>query len=153
MLICLAVWFIIPSKCFTRLYNILPYPYNVFISCLIISLLGVCSTDEVIQSPNARVITEGESLLIRCDYKTSSFYAMLWYKQSHLQTLQYIDRLRSSGTYGGGSNKFKYFLDTSGKTGSLTIKPTVADSAVYYCAIDPSTVIQTSVSPLQKPPG
>ncbi|MBN3317529.1 HVM06 protein, partial [Atractosteus spatula] len=133
MFICLFVWVIIPSKCF---YGTVYFYSSLIVSSLLIyvSPPGVHSADEVIQTPDTEVITEGESLLIQCDYKTSSFYAMHWYKQSHLQTLQHIGRMRSSGKDGGASDKFQFSLDTSRKTGSLTIKPTVADSAVYYCA-------------------
>uniref|UniRef100_W5MFM5 Ig-like domain-containing protein n=1 Tax=Lepisosteus oculatus TaxID=7918 RepID=W5MFM5_LEPOC len=114
-------------------------------------LVGADSADEVTQTPRAQEVSEGDSVRIQCSYTVTNFYAMQWYKQSKNNGIQYINKATGSSTYGDVSDKYKPAVDTSKKTGSLTIKPTMADSAIYYCAIEPSTVIQRSISPLQKP--
>uniref|UniRef100_A0A8C9WI05 Ig-like domain-containing protein n=1 Tax=Scleropages formosus TaxID=113540 RepID=A0A8C9WI05_SCLFO len=67
----------------------------------------VQSADEVTQSPASKEVTEGQSVIIDCSYKTSNFYAMQWYKQPI----------------------------NGEKRGTLRITPTADDSAIYYCAI------------------
>ncbi|MGH0154662.1 UNVERIFIED_CONTAM: hypothetical protein FKN15_048032, partial [Acipenser sinensis] len=100
---------------------------------------GAHSEDQVTQKPDSLRVSEGESVRINCRYQTSSFYAMQWYKQAPNQGLKYINKAtRDGSTYGDDSGKFKPAVDTSSKTGSLTIQPSVSDSAIYYCAIEPA---------------
>uniref|UniRef100_A0A8C4XDL5 Ig-like domain-containing protein n=1 Tax=Erpetoichthys calabaricus TaxID=27687 RepID=A0A8C4XDL5_ERPCA len=117
------------------------YKYNMIqiIQCWILYFLylGVYSQDTVNQSPSAQHIAEGHSFQITCTYKTSSFYAMQWYQQNRNEGLKYINKVTSSRTYGDDAGKFKPTVDTSSKSGSLTIKPSLSDSGTYYCAIEP----------------
>ncbi|KAL4608394.1 hypothetical protein GN956_G25314 [Arapaima gigas] len=106
----------------------------------------VHSADEVTQSPESEVVTESQSVTIHCSYKTSSFYAMRWYQQPvNGGSPKYINKVRSSNKYGDYSGKYQPELDTSNNRGKLTVTPTADDSAIYYCAIRPSTVIQKAL--------
>ncbi|MGH0169325.1 UNVERIFIED_CONTAM: hypothetical protein FKN15_056665, partial [Acipenser sinensis] len=94
--------------------------------------------DQVSQIPDSQRVSEGESVQINCHYQTSSFNTMQWYKQAPNQGLKYINKAWGSGTHGDNSDKYKPAVDTSSKTNSLTIQPSVSDSAIYYCAIEPA---------------
>ncbi|KAG2470194.1 TVA21 protein, partial [Polypterus senegalus] len=97
----------------------------------------VYSQDTVNQSPSDQQVPEGQSFQIKCKYTTNSFYAMQWYQQNRNGGLKYINKATSSRTYGDDADKFKPTVDTSSKSGSLTIKPSLSDSGTYYCAIEP----------------
>ncbi|KAL4608395.1 hypothetical protein GN956_G25315 [Arapaima gigas] len=106
----------------------------------------VHSADEVTQSPESEVVTVGQSVTVHCSYKTSSFYAMQWYKQPvNGGSPKYINRVTEYSTDADSSGKYQLKVDTSNKRGTLTITPTAEDSAIYYCAIQPSTVIQEAL--------
>ncbi|MFT7818708.1 hypothetical protein Z043-125841 [Arapaima gigas] len=128
------------------LSSVFSAPSRSLTSCCFFTFSDVHSADEVTQSPESQVVTEGQSVTIHCSYKTSSFFAMQWYKQPvNGGSPKYINKVTSSTKYGDYSGKYQPELDTSNKRGTLTITPTAEDSAIYYCAIEPSTVIQEAL--------
>uniref|UniRef100_A0A8C9VVC8 Ig-like domain-containing protein n=1 Tax=Scleropages formosus TaxID=113540 RepID=A0A8C9VVC8_SCLFO len=106
----------------------------------------VQSADEVTQSPASKEVTEGQSVIIDCSYKTSNFYAMQWYKQPiNGGSPKYINRATGSTKYGDYSGKYQPEVVTSEKRGTLRITPTADDSAIYYCAIQATTVTREAL--------
>ncbi|XP_067463158.1 uncharacterized protein, partial [Thunnus thynnus] len=85
---------------------------------------------------------EGESVTLTCTYQTSSDYPVLyWYRHdSDLQAPQFI-LLKGAKSASGVDyipNK-RYTSQTSATTTELTIQSlTLADTALYYCALQPT---------------
>ncbi|CAJ1073124.1 T cell receptor delta [Xyrichtys novacula] len=84
--------------------------------------------------------TEGQPVTLRCDYETTYEGVYLhWYRhQSDLQAPQFIlwkgARSRSDSKYIPNG---RYESETSRSSTELTIKElTLADTALYYCALD-----------------
>ncbi|KPP56531.1 hypothetical protein Z043_125841, partial [Scleropages formosus] len=106
----------------------------------------VQSADEVTQSPASKEVTEGQSVIIDCSYKTSNFYAMQWYKQPiNGGSPKYINKATGSSKHGDYSGKYQPEVVTSEKRGTLRITPTADDSAIYYCAIEATTVTRETL--------
>ncbi|MBN3281278.1 LV223 protein, partial [Polyodon spathula] len=106
---------------------------------LLVFSLGAHIEDQVTQRPDSQRVSEGESVQIHCQHQTSSFNTIEWYKRDLNQGLKYINKAsRDGSTYGDDSGKYKPAVDTSSKTGSLTIQPSVSDSVIYHCAIEPA---------------
>uniref|UniRef100_A0A3B4Z3L8 Ig-like domain-containing protein n=1 Tax=Stegastes partitus TaxID=144197 RepID=A0A3B4Z3L8_9TELE len=84
--------------------------------------------------------TEGQSVTLSCNYETDDAVALLyWYKHhSDLQAPQFI--LWKQGKGGSAEHipdKRKYGSQTSATSTTLTIRElTLADTALYYCAVD-----------------
>ncbi|KAG7524176.1 T-cell receptor delta chain [Solea senegalensis] len=82
---------------------------------------------------------EGESVTLRCEYETTSDYVYLyWYKHhSDLQAPHFI--LRKGGKANQNQNipPGRYTSSTTPSSTELTIsRLTLADSALYYCALE-----------------
>uniref|UniRef100_A0A3P9JD49 Ig-like domain-containing protein n=1 Tax=Oryzias latipes TaxID=8090 RepID=A0A3P9JD49_ORYLA len=83
--------------------------------------------------------TEGKSVTMKCNYQTSSSNVYLyWYKHdSDLQALQFILRKGAKGYTGENIPDKRYESRTTDTSTELTIRElTLADTALYYCAID-----------------
>ncbi|KAM9306136.1 T cell receptor alpha chain MC.7.G5-like [Pholidichthys leucotaenia] len=109
--------------------------------CLLLSpIIGLKAQDTITPERSEFSETEGESVTLACKYKTGYTTADLyWYRhQSDLQAPQFILRRRGKG----GSSEYipdkkRYGTQTSDSSTSLTIKVlTLADSALYYCALE-----------------
>uniref|UniRef100_A0A3P9JBQ6 Ig-like domain-containing protein n=1 Tax=Oryzias latipes TaxID=8090 RepID=A0A3P9JBQ6_ORYLA len=85
--------------------------------------------------------TEGKSVTMKCNYQTSSNYVLLyWYKHdSDLQAPQFILR-KGAKSYSHLENipDKRYESRTTDTSTELIIRElTLADTALYYCAVDP----------------
>lgn len=83
--------------------------------------------------------TEGESVTLRCHYETTRNDVWLyWYRHhSDLQAPQFILYKGARGYTGSYIPDQRYRSQTSDSSTELTItKLTLADTALYYCALD-----------------
>ncbi|KAI5613961.1 hypothetical protein C0J50_11202, partial [Silurus asotus] len=118
-----------------------------------------CAT-ELIQ-PDSVLLKPGEILSITCRVSgasitdSSNHYETAWIRQPAGKTLEWIGRMRHDERTDYSDklkNKFRISRDTS--TNTITIRGQnmqIEDSAVYYCARDP-TVIHINNIPVQKHP-
>uniref|UniRef100_A0A3Q3IPV2 Ig-like domain-containing protein n=1 Tax=Monopterus albus TaxID=43700 RepID=A0A3Q3IPV2_MONAL len=83
-------------------------------------------------------VTEGESVTLTCRYATTwnSVY-LHWYRHdSDLQVPQFILRKGAKGYKGQNIPDNRYKSQTTDTTTKLTIsRLTLADTALYYCAL------------------
>uniref|UniRef100_A0A8C1YL24 T-cell receptor alpha/delta variable 41.0 n=1 Tax=Cyprinus carpio TaxID=7962 RepID=A0A8C1YL24_CYPCA len=103
--------------------------------------------DNVMQSKPVMTAYEDGTATLDCTYKATStqYPNLLWYQQKTNGSLKYM-LIRSSGSSSNVEefkDRFNAILNTSLKSVPLTIKDVrVSDSAVYYCALQP-TVTET----------
>ncbi|KAM9718750.1 T cell receptor alpha variable 38-1 [Menidia menidia] len=117
---------------------------------LLISVLlaAVClesraQKDNVLQPETAVTAAEGETVTLGCLYNTSSSnYYLYWYKQDGSNSPEFI---LSRFTFGEGKTEKKFqerfssALNSISRSVPLKIqKLHVSDSAVYYCALQPT---------------
>uniref|UniRef100_A0A3B3DFD0 Ig-like domain-containing protein n=1 Tax=Oryzias melastigma TaxID=30732 RepID=A0A3B3DFD0_ORYME len=99
--------------------------------------------------------TEGKSVMIKCNYQTSSIYPQLyWYKHdSDLQAPQFILWKGAKSYLSEHIPDKRYGSRTTETSTELIItKLTLADTALYYCALETdTTVIQSVEEAVQKP--
>uniref|UniRef100_A0A674BE87 Ig-like domain-containing protein n=1 Tax=Salmo trutta TaxID=8032 RepID=A0A674BE87_SALTR len=102
-----------------------------------------CTGDNVKQQPGGVIVTEGGLVTLSCQYNTSANNAYLyWYKQ---EANDFPKHMLSRYSFGSGDNaagfkeRFDARLDADSKSVPLTIQRLqVSDSAVYYCALQPT---------------
>jgi len=109
--------------------------------------------DKVEQSYGERTASEGDQVILKCNYTTTSNNPYLfWYKQLPNRSPIFI---LNKYTFGGTiepdfKKRFSATLDSTSRSVPLTIQDvSVSDSAVYYCALRP-TVTQTHSTLMQK---
>uniref|UniRef100_W5LU61 T-cell receptor alpha/delta variable 23.3.8 n=1 Tax=Astyanax mexicanus TaxID=7994 RepID=W5LU61_ASTMX len=77
-----------------------------------------------------------ESVTLKCSYETSSEYVSLyWYRQYPNRALQYLlykDARRWSDSH-TADNRFE--STTTSSSTDLTVTVSLADTALYYCAL------------------
>ncbi|CAB1326172.1 unnamed protein product [Coregonus sp. 'balchen'] len=116
------------------------------ISVLIILIMatGMVSGDSLTPDKEEYTPTEGSSVTLSCTYETSSDYIYLyWYRHYSNQAPQFLlwKGARSLSSSEHIPDK-RYTSKTSQKSTELVITSlTLADTALYYCALD--TVIQS----------
>ncbi len=105
--------------------------------------------DRVEQSSGEMTESEGDQVILMCNYTTTSTTQYLfWYKQLPNRSPTYI--LNQYTTEPDFTKRFSATLDSTSKTFPLTIQDVcVSDSAVYYCALRP-TVTETHSTLIQK---
>uniref|UniRef100_A0A3P9JB73 Ig-like domain-containing protein n=1 Tax=Oryzias latipes TaxID=8090 RepID=A0A3P9JB73_ORYLA len=98
--------------------------------------------DKVIQPGGEVIASEGDSLTLNCTFEKTTTHAYLfWYKQ---EVNSYPKYMLKRGTYGTGeySPEFeeeRFDAELKGKSVPLKIqKLHVSDSALYYCALQPT---------------
>uniref|UniRef100_A0A8C4GJB8 Ig-like domain-containing protein n=1 Tax=Dicentrarchus labrax TaxID=13489 RepID=A0A8C4GJB8_DICLA len=116
---------------------------------LILTLWLECKgEDRVTQPPGDVIATEGETVTLGCTYETSySGPTLFWYKQDENNSPKFI-LLRNKGDEGNTADKFKErfsaSLNSTSKSVPLKIqKLQLSDSAVYYCALQPTVTGNT----------
>ncbi|GCC20454.1 hypothetical protein chiPu_0019014 [Chiloscyllium punctatum] len=112
--------------------------------------------NSVTQSLSSAVHTEGEAVTLSCTYDTTlTNYWLSWYRQRLDRPPEYILGKRTGGSEDKADfakNRFSGELQISNKFTSLTVTGLeLTDSAVYYCALS-DTVMINSLSTVQKLP-
>ena len=107
--------------------------------------------DNVLQPEGEVTASEGETVMLGCEYNTSTTSAYLyWYKQEASNSPEFILSQFSIGpgeTADGFWERFSGSLDSSSRSVRLRIQQLQpADSAVYYCTLQP-TATGTSKAP------
>jgi len=110
--------------------------------------------DKVEQSSREMSASDGDQVILRCNYTTTDTSPYLfWYTQLPNRSPTFI---LNKYTFGGGTTedefkeRFSATLDSTSRSVPLTIQDvSVSDSAVYYCALQP-TVTQTHSTLIQK---
>lgn len=106
---------------------------------LFIEVTSAQKIDPVAEMRNGISSREGDTVTLRCNYETTySFVALYWYKhQSELLAPQFILWKGARGYTSEYIPDRRYTCKTGQKESELTItKVTLADTAVYYCALD-----------------
>ncbi|XP_072560112.1 uncharacterized protein [Paramormyrops kingsleyae] len=108
-----------------------------FILVIITITTGLTAGDDI--SPDEQEVSskEGESVTLSCSYRaTSENIYLYWYRQHSNQAPQYLlHKGARSYTYENIPDK-RFKSTTSRDSTQLTIEsPTIADTAIYYCAL------------------
>uniref|UniRef100_A0A4W6CFS0 Ig-like domain-containing protein n=1 Tax=Lates calcarifer TaxID=8187 RepID=A0A4W6CFS0_LATCA len=105
--------------------------------------------DNVLQPPGDVTVTEGEAGTLDCQYNSSSTNPYLyWYKQDGDHSPKFILQLIKLG--GGNTadefkERFSATLNSALRSVPLKIqKLQLSDSAVYYCALQPTVTGNTT---------
>ena len=103
----------------------------------------VGAEDAVDQTDGDLSAFEGDGVTIACHYKTSTSASLLWYKQQAHRFPEFMLIRNTYNTDGTTEEMFKERfqskVNTASKTVPLTIQNLqVSDSAVYYCALQPT---------------
>ncbi|KAM3604940.1 uncharacterized protein V6R79_018394 [Siganus canaliculatus] len=108
---------------------------------LILTLWTGCKgQDEVTQTGGDVTATEGDSVTLSCTYKTSATNAYLfWYQQKPGSSPQLL-----ISEYSGKRDGLSFIHQKERKEFHLEISSAaVSDSAVYYCALEPTVTGNT----------
>uniref|UniRef100_A0A3P9JAM9 Ig-like domain-containing protein n=1 Tax=Oryzias latipes TaxID=8090 RepID=A0A3P9JAM9_ORYLA len=101
-----------------------------------------CPEYKVIQPGGEVIAAEGDSLTLNCTFETGATYAYLfWYKQDVNSYPKYMLKRDTYGTKENAPEFKKERFDAELKDKSVPLKIQklhVSDSAVYYCALQPT---------------
>ncbi|KAI9518306.1 hypothetical protein NQZ68_038577 [Dissostichus eleginoides] len=103
--------------------------------------------DNVLQPEAEKTATKGEAVTLGCHYNTtSSNYNLFWYKQHGDNSPTFIlSRFKISTGKTEDEDRFSSTLDSSLRSVPLKIqKLQLSDSAVYYCALQPTVTGNTN---------
>jgi len=110
--------------------------------CSSFLVLGVMTADQIgPNKENSLTKKEGETVTLSCSYSTSNSYRYLfWYRQYANREPQYlIYKPAGSATSTGSPSDPRFQSTTSDSSTELIINGvTLSDSALYYCALEPS---------------
>uniref|UniRef100_A0A3P9HW79 Ig-like domain-containing protein n=1 Tax=Oryzias latipes TaxID=8090 RepID=A0A3P9HW79_ORYLA len=102
--------------------------------------------DKVIQPGGEVIAAEGDSLTLNCTFETSTVPYLFWYKQEVNSYPKYMLKRDTYGTIENAPefNKDRFDAELKDKSVPLQISSAaVSDSAVYYCALRPTTSVFT----------
>uniref|UniRef100_A0A8C4DS25 Ig-like domain-containing protein n=1 Tax=Dicentrarchus labrax TaxID=13489 RepID=A0A8C4DS25_DICLA len=103
--------------------------------------------DRVTQPPGDVIATEGETVTLGCTFETSDTqYYLFWYKQEVNDFPVYILRRDTYGTEDNAADfpKERFNAEINKPSVPLKIqKLQLSDSAVYYCALQPTVTGNT----------
>ncbi|CAI5677074.1 unnamed protein product [Oreochromis niloticus] len=122
-----------------------------FISVLLAAMCLECRVqkDNVLQAKGEETAAAGGTVTLGCQYESSGLTgtSLFWYKQDENNSPKFI-LSRVSGDQGDTADEFKErfssTLDSSIRSVPLKIqKLQLSDSAVYYCALQPTVTGNT----------
>uniref|UniRef100_A0A4W6CFI2 Ig-like domain-containing protein n=1 Tax=Lates calcarifer TaxID=8187 RepID=A0A4W6CFI2_LATCA len=103
--------------------------------------------DTVTQPTGDVTAAEGDSVTLNCTFKTSGTPTLFWYKQEVNESPKYMLRKFTSGPpdKSPGFQGERFDTEIKEKSVSLKIqKLQLSDSAVYYCALQPTVTGNTT---------
>uniref|UniRef100_A0A672HG25 Ig-like domain-containing protein n=1 Tax=Salarias fasciatus TaxID=181472 RepID=A0A672HG25_SALFA len=105
-------------------------------------LFSLCKGEDKVMQPSGDVpAAEGDSVTLNCTFETSDSYPYLfWYKQQRNGSPELIlQRVTGSGKNSPKFPKDRFGAELKDKSVPLKIqKLELSDSAVYYCALQPT---------------
>uniref|UniRef100_A0A671TZ93 Ig-like domain-containing protein n=1 Tax=Sparus aurata TaxID=8175 RepID=A0A671TZ93_SPAAU len=115
---------------------------------ILILTLWLGRADRVIQPTGDVIAAEGDTVTLGCTFETSGTgYYLFWYKQDGNNSPKFILSCPQFGTVNTEKEyeeRFSSTLDTTSKSVPLKIqKLQLSDSAVYYCALQPTVTGNT----------
>uniref|UniRef100_H0Y244 Ig-like domain-containing protein n=1 Tax=Otolemur garnettii TaxID=30611 RepID=H0Y244_OTOGA len=101
---------------------------------------GFSVAQTVTQSQPEMSVQEGESVTLRCTYRTSyTYYDLCWYKQLPSGQMVFVI-CQASDQQNARQNRFSVNFHKAAKSISLTISHSqLEDSTVYFCALREAT--------------
>ncbi|CAI5676999.1 unnamed protein product [Oreochromis niloticus] len=103
--------------------------------------------DKVIQEQGDVIAAEGDTVTLGCRYETTASYSYLfWYKQELNDFPKYVLQRGTTGTADNAQEfpKDRFDAELNKKSVPLKIqKLQLSDSAVYYCALQPTVTGNT----------
>uniref|UniRef100_A0A8C4DPH3 Ig-like domain-containing protein n=1 Tax=Dicentrarchus labrax TaxID=13489 RepID=A0A8C4DPH3_DICLA len=101
--------------------------------------------DSVTQPPGDVIATEGETVSLGCTFESSYSVTLFWYKQDGNDSPKYMLKCFSDSSENAAQFKKDRFNATiKNKSVPLKIqKLQLSDSAVYYCALQPTVTGNT----------
>ncbi|GCC20036.1 hypothetical protein chiPu_0021244 [Chiloscyllium punctatum] len=121
------------------------FPYPTKSRLTVLPLIRRCYADSVSQRPAVIAVTEGDDVLLFCNYTatTSSDPYLFWYRQHSSSSMEYLLKRNQyiSTTDRLPGDRFSSKLDhVNGNIQLNMLKTELSDSAVYYCALNPTEI-------------
>ncbi|CAI5676947.1 unnamed protein product [Oreochromis niloticus] len=111
--------------------------FLLFIWMMMVSFQTGSSEDLLTPSRDVVMSLEGDTVTLSCKY-SGSVYSLFWYHQKSGSSPQLLMAEHSAQT-----EKLKFIHDKEKKEFHLEISAAVTDSAVYYCALQPTVTGNT----------
>uniref|UniRef100_A0A8C7Y7T0 Ig-like domain-containing protein n=1 Tax=Oryzias sinensis TaxID=183150 RepID=A0A8C7Y7T0_9TELE len=112
--------------------------FNTLLSCTLRAVK--CKGEDKVIQPGEVIAAEGDSLTLNCTFETTSVPYLFWYKQEMNSYPKYM--LKRFSTTKENAPEFmegRFGAELKDKSVPLKIqKLHVSDSAVYYCALQPT---------------
>uniref|UniRef100_A0A668SJS1 Ig-like domain-containing protein n=1 Tax=Oreochromis aureus TaxID=47969 RepID=A0A668SJS1_OREAU len=117
--------------------------------CMFCSSSECKGEDKVIQEQGDVIAAEGDTVTLGCRFETTdNFPRLFWYKQKVGSFPEFILRRFSGSTEHEDSERSRFTATLKEKSVPLKIqKLQLSDSAVYYCALQPTRFVGETFHP------